>query len=37
MGDNEDPPSENFASDIRDVFSQYFLAAEGRCIGTGGE
>ena len=29
--------AERDASDIRDVFSQYFLTAEGRYIGTGGE
>ena len=44
--DTEDPPNDNLssslpaerdASGIRDVFSQYFLTAEGRYIGTGGE
>ena len=46
VGDTEDPPTNNLssglqverdASDIRDVFSQYLLTAEGRHIGTGGE
>ena len=46
VGDTEDPPNDTLSfglqaerdvSDIRDVFSQYFLTAEGRYIGTGGE
>ena len=46
VGDTEDPPNDNLSSslqadrdesDIRDVFPQYFLTAEGRYIGTGGE
>ena len=46
VGDTEDPSNdgsssglqaERDASDIRDVFSQYFLTAEDRYIGTGGE
>ena len=46
VGDTEDPPNDNLSfglqaerdvSNILDVFSQYFLTAEGRYIGTGGE
>ena len=46
VGDTEDPPNDNLssslqadrdASDIRDVFSQYFLTAVDRYIGTAEE